>query len=77
MNQISIYTKPSYWANMIQGIMILLLLIFLWIGWRSVKSTYEKIIIILLFTLVIGVHGLLHLGLEKTYDWNPMEGKWI
>ena len=73
----SILRKPSFWANVIQGFLILLLLIMIWIWWKDIKSKYERIIIISLLGLVIGVHGLLHLGLEKTYHWNPLEGKWI
>lgn len=73
----SILTKPSFWANGIQGLLILVLLIVMCMWWNDIKNKYEKIIIISLLALVIGVHGLLHLGLEKIYDWNPLEGKWI
>lgn len=73
----SIYTKPSFWANSLQGLLIFVLLMMMCMWWKDIKSKYERIIILSLLALVIGVHGLLHLGLEKTYDWNPMEGKWI
>ena len=75
----SILTKPSFWANGVQGLLILLLLMVIWFSCKDMKkwSLYEKIIVISLFALVIGVHGLLHLGLESVYDWNPLEKKWI
>jgi hypothetical protein len=47
--------------------------------WKDLMkmTIYQKIIFILIFGVVIGIHGLLHLGLESVYDWNPLEGKWI
>ena len=75
----SIFKKPSFWCNGIQGILILCVLVISWMYRKDLSklSIYEKCVLLLLFGLVIGVHGLLHLGLEKVYDWNPLEGKWI
>jgi hypothetical protein len=36
-------------------------------------DTYHILILIMLFSVVIGVHGLLHLGIEFVYKWNPLE----
>jgi hypothetical protein len=33
---------------------------------------YSLIILTLLFSISIGIHGLSHLGLEKFYKYNPM-----
>ena len=75
----SIFKKPSFWLNGIQGILILWVLVISWVYRKDLLklSIYEKCVLLLLFGLVIGVHGLLHLVLEKVYDWNPLEGKWI
>ena len=35
--------------------------------------TYEKITLSLLFSGVVGVHGLSHLGLEGVYGYNPLK----
>jgi hypothetical protein len=33
---------------------------------------YKLIIVTLLFSATIGIHGLSHLGLEKGYGYNPL-----
>lgn len=75
----TILTKPSFWGNAIQGLLILFFLIFFLFKWKQFQqfSFYQKCIIILLIGILIGMHSLLHLGLEIVYNWNPLEGKWI
>jgi len=75
----TILEKPSFIANGIQGLLILIVLLLCWMYWKDLMkmTIYQKIIFILIFGVVIGIHGLLHLGLESVYDWNPLEGKWI
>ena len=36
---------------------------------------YEKIGILCMLTIAISSHGLIHLGVEKNYDFNPY--KWF
>jgi hypothetical protein len=36
---------------------------------------YEKITILSLLVMAIGIHGLIHLGVEQQYGFNPY--KWI
>lgn len=66
--------KPSFWSLVVTGIMILYILIKLIIG-RNGKDEEDPMfmIIMILLTVVFGIHGLLHLGLEKVYDYNPIE----
>jgi hypothetical protein len=33
---------------------------------------YKLIVLTLIFSLCVGVHGLTHLGLETIYNYNPM-----
>lgn len=75
----TILTKPSFWGNVIQGLFILFFLICFLFNWKQFQqfSFYQKCIIILFIGILIGMHSLLHLGLEFVYDWNPFEGKWI
>jgi len=35
-------------------------------------STYQLVNLLLLFSVAIGVHGILHLGLEYVYNFNPL-----
>ncbi len=75
----TILTKPSFWGNVIQGLLIFGFLVILLWKWKSFQqfSFYQKSIIILLIGILIGMHSFMHLGLEFVYEWNPLEGKWI
>jgi hypothetical protein len=61
------FRKPSFYGIIITGFIILYLLV----------TMYNKqnltIIEISLFGILIGVHCLLHLGLEINYNYNPIE----
>jgi hypothetical protein len=70
-----ILLKPSFYATVTTGILILLLVI---IGIRSFNEiktydTYRLLMVIGIFTILVGIHGMLHLGLEAVYDYNPLE----
>ena len=36
-------------------------------------DTYRLLILISMFAIIISIHGVLHLGLEAVYDYNPLE----
>lgn len=69
-----IYNKPSFYAHIINGIFLLVAFIILYKHYSQIKKLepYKTIIIALLFSLSIGIHGLSHLGLEKIYHYNPI-----
>lgn len=71
----SIYNKPSFYAHAINGILLLFSIIILYINYSKIskEEPYKIIILILLFSIAIGVHGLSHLGLEKEYNFNPLK----
>jgi hypothetical protein len=75
MTYASILTKPSYYALVITGLIILFVLIIFLRNFSQFKNqTNEKGILTLsLIGILIGIHGLLHLGLETVYNFNPME----
>jgi hypothetical protein len=33
---------------------------------------YRTLVLLLLVSIAVGLHGVSHLGLEKEYDYNPM-----
>ena len=39
--------------------------------WRV--DPYKKVLILLVFSVAIGIHGISHLGLEKGYGFNPLK----
>jgi hypothetical protein len=36
---------------------------------------YRRVSFIMFFIIIIGIHGLLHLGIESVYGFNPL--KWF
>ena len=68
-------SKPSFYSLLITGIIWFVLVIIFFKNYSFFKkSRPDKMIeMISLIGLVIGVHGLLHLGLESVYGFNPME----
>lgn len=68
---------PSLNSLFVTG--LLLLIIFLLIVTHLKQffrlPFYPKIMLLSAFTIAIGIHGLIHLGLETTYNFNPY--KWF
>jgi hypothetical protein len=69
-----VYLNPSFYAHIINGLFLLFAFILLYKNYSKIihLKPYKLIILTLLLSLTIGIHGLSHLGLEKVYDYNPM-----
>jgi hypothetical protein len=70
-----ILLKPSFYATATTGILILILIILGLRSYNEIKmfDTYRLLILISMFAIIISIHGVLHLGLEAVYDYNPLE----
>ena len=68
-----LFIAPSMTALLFTGLLLLyIFLIFLFNFRQFFKlNYYQKIIILSLITLAIGIHGLIHLGTESVYGFNP------
>jgi hypothetical protein len=68
---------PSFNALFLTGFILLVVFILLILNFTSFKKLnyYQQIIFLAALTNAVGIHGLLHLGLEKQYKFNPY--KWI
>ncbi len=66
---------PSIIGHVINGFLILILLITIILNYTKIIKfdLYQIIIILSLFTLIIGIHSLSHLGLEVVYNFNPIQ----
>ena len=66
---------PSFYAHIINGLLLLVAFIILLQNYNSFKSMdkYRVITLVLLFSIAVGVHGISHLGLEKIYGYNPLQ----
>lgn len=67
-------TPPSMYAHAMNGLLILTALIMLYTSYQKISNLepYKRIILVLLFSITIGLHGISHLGLEKVYGYNPI-----
>lgn len=66
--------KPSLYAHVLNGLLLLFSFILL-VQYSNNKSEnyYKNLIIYLLFSIAIGIHGLSHFGLEVIYNYNPLQ----
>lgn len=65
---------PSYFAQVANGLLILVFLYILASNYRVfLKSNYiNQLRIVGTLAIAIAVHGILHLGLENVYGYNPL-----
>jgi hypothetical protein len=71
----NIIFAPSFFAHIFNGLLLLLAVLLLYNNYSKIKQLdfYKKIILVLLFSIGIGIHGLSHIGLETTYHYNPFQ----
>jgi len=64
----------SFYLHQINAFLILIALYFLFINFSVIKKIepYKIIILSLLFSLSVGIHGISHLGAEYIYGYNPI-----
>ena len=65
---------PSFYAHIINGILIFIAIIMLYKNYSKIIKIkpYNLIVLVLFFSISIGLHGLSHMGLEKIYNYNPL-----
>lgn len=73
----NILIAPSLNSLFVTGFLILFILVIFITNFKQIMSldNYRKITILSLITIAFGVHGLIHLGVEINYGFNPY--KWI
>jgi hypothetical protein len=66
---------PSFITLIVTGFIILFIILMLLFSKESFTNLtyYNKLVLLSLFAIVIGVHGLLHLGMEIQYKYNPLK----
>ena len=69
-----IFSKTSFYIHIINGVLLFIVFILLYTYYSKIihLEPYKLIILLLIFSLAIGVHGLSHLGLENIYNYNPL-----
>jgi hypothetical protein len=68
-----LFILPSFYAHILNGIFLLGALILIYLYWAKLihLNVYQIIMIFLILSIAVGVHGLSHLGLEAVYGYNP------
>jgi hypothetical protein len=71
------YLAPSFYAHIINGVLLLTAVVVILINYKKI-TRYDgypgsTVILILLLSIAIGIHGISHLGLESVYSYNPLK----
>ena len=71
-------TTPSYYSLMFTGLFSLLIIIIAARNFKRLNNLKPemRIKLIGIIGILIGLHGLLHLGFETIYNYNPLENKY-
>ena len=69
-----LFRIPSFYAHAINGILLFIAIVVLYNNYSKISKidTYKVVVLLVLFSIGIGVHGLSHQGLEKNYNFNPL-----
>ena len=70
----SIFSLPSLYAHILTGILLFIAFFLFFKNYSKIcrLEPYKLIILTLLFSACVGIHGLSHLGMEKIYRFNPL-----
>ena len=73
----NILIAPSLNALFVTGFLILFILFIFLTNYKQFTrlNFYYKLTILSLFVIAVGIHGLIHLGVEREYGFNPY--KWF
>jgi hypothetical protein len=72
------YLPPSFYAHVLNGILLFIALIIMVLNYsrltrlEAYPGRTAYLILLLLLSIAVGVHGMSHLGLEYVYGFNPM-----
>ena len=67
------FVAPSLSALFLTGVILLTVIILIVKNYKSIISLnyYKKILLLTGLSVTIATHGLIHLGVEQRYNFNP------
>lgn len=70
-----LYKHPSFLTHVLNGLILLIAFVMVVKYRKEIKTLdpYKIIILLLLISSAVGIHGISHLGLEKNYDYHPLK----
>ena len=65
---------PSFYAGCINGLLILIIVVVIIRNRKEINTydSYKQLMLLGMIAILIGVHALIHLGMEYVYNWNPL-----
>jgi hypothetical protein len=74
MNKNNVYLTPSFYAHVLQSLLLLVALIYFFKHYQYFTKLpqYQILVLLLLASAVVGIHGLTHSELESVYGFNPI-----
>ena len=65
---------PSFYAHVMNGMLTLIAILLVLANLNAIKNmgTFNMLVIVLLLSIAIGIHGLSHQGLEQNYNFFPL-----
>ena len=69
------FPAPSVMAHALNGLLMFAAVVVAYMNFRVLYKLdpYKKVMILLVFSVAIGIHALSHLGLETVYGLNPFK----
>lgn len=61
---------PSFYAHVLGGVLVLIVLIKLLMNFRRVQ--YDEVMLLLALSIAVSIHGISHQGLEWRYGYYPL-----
>jgi thiol:disulfide interchange protein len=70
----NVFLAPSFYAHLLNGLLLVCIFYLVFFNWQQLTKLdpYRQLVLILLLSATLGIHGLSHLGLEKLYNYNPL-----
>lgn len=65
---------PSFLAHVFSGLLMGIALYIVVTCFSTLRKldTYRVLVLVLLFSIVVGIHGISHLGLKKEYGYSML-----
>jgi hypothetical protein len=62
---------PSFFAHILNALFLVVAVYLVYIHYSQLSKAdpWKLVVLVLLFGIIVGVHGISHLGLEQTYGF--------
>jgi hypothetical protein len=65
---------PSFYSHILNATLLMIAVVILYKNYTVISSKpYQLVMVTLVASIAVGIHGLSHLGLEEIYNFNPMK----